>query len=63
MIPSESCLGSEMLIACWHCGLCLMPFKIQGGTHPLTCSRCKRITQVKVYLRGAAWRLETGPRT
>ena len=53
-------LGSEMLIACWHCSLCLIRFTVEEGAHCLSCSRCSLVTKVTVSQDGVAWRIQTG---
>jgi hypothetical protein len=63
MIPPAPGPGSEMLIACWHCGLCLLFFRVREGTHTLSCSKCSLATSITVCREGSAWRIRSGPVT
>ena len=58
-IPTDPRLGSDMVIACWHCNLCLMRFKIEEGAHSLPCDRCSLVTKVTVTRKGEAWSIKT----
>jgi phage FluMu protein Com len=60
MSAVEPSLGNEMMIACWHCSLCLIRFTIEEGTHSLTCPRCSLVTKVTIYREGSAWRIKSG---
>jgi hypothetical protein len=55
----EPRLGSEMVIVCRHCSLCLMRFTIEEGTHSLACSRCALVTKVMITREGKAWGIKT----
>lgn len=60
MSIAEPDLGSEIVITCWHCSLCLMRLRIEVGVHLLKCTRCALVTKVTVSREGTTLQIRSG---
>ena len=58
-MPLEPRPGMSVPIPCRHCEKTLIRFTVAEGTHALVCPRCACITEAKVYVEGAAYRIKT----
>ena len=58
-MPLDLKPGMTVPIPCRHGGQALIPFKVETGTHRLTCPRCGKETHVAVIEEGGRWRVRT----
>ena len=59
-MPLDLHPGVTVLIPCRPCGQAFIPFKVEAGTHRLTCPRCGGVTIATVSLgEGQEWRIRT----
>ena len=59
-MPLDLQPGVTVPIPCRRCGQACIPFRIEAGTHRLTCPRCAEVTLATASLdEGQEWRIRT----